>query len=314
MDVQLTKYESREEWLAARTSTLGASESAALLGLAPDGRESEFSLWTKKAGLVPPEELDAEWLEWGQILEEPIAQRYAKRTGHVLWTPPTPWCVAVHPRLPFLAATVDRWIIQAAGHDDRGDLEIKNVGAFNSDWRDGKDIALPLYVQAQVQHQLAVTGFGWAVVAALIGGNSLKTIEVARNQEFIDELEAKAVEFWGRVQRKEAPTIDGSAASNKAIKRLHPDDSGETIELTDEAATWAAVLEDAKEDEREAKAAAQEADNKLRALVGAATFGKLPDGRIITLKTTERKGYTSIVEPTKFRTLKIIEPKGKKTT
>lgn len=313
MDVQLTKYNSREEWLASRTATIGASESAALLGLAPEGRESEFSLWTKKTGLVPPEELDGEWLEWGQILEEPIAQRYAKRTGHVLWTPPTPWCVAVHPRFPFLTATVDRWIIEAAGHEDRGDLEIKNVGAFNSDWRDGKDVSLPLYVQAQVQHQLAVTGFGWAVVAALIGGNSLKTIEVARNQEFIDELEAKAVEFWDRVQRKEAPPIDASQASNKAIKRLHPDDSGETLDLTDDAAAWATVLGDAKDDEKAAQAAALEADNKLRAMIGKATFGKLPDGRVISLKTTEKAGYTSTVKPSKFRTLKIIEPKGKTT-
>ena len=313
MDVELKKYDTREDWLAARTTTLGASESAAILGLAPDGRESEFSLWTKKTGLVEPEVLDAEWLEWGQILEEPIAQRCAKRTGHMLWTPPTPFCVAVHPRLPFLTATIDRWIVEAQGHDDRGDLEIKNVGAFNHDWRDGKELALPLYVQAQVQHQLAVTGFSWAVVAALVGGNSLKTIEVERNQDFITELEAKAEEFWGRVQRKEAPAIDGSVASNKAIKALHPDDNGETVELTDEAETLALCWTTAKNDEKTAKADAQEAENKLRALVGAATFGALPDGRIVSLKTTARKGYTSVVEPSKFRTLKIVEPKGKKT-
>ena len=313
MDTQLTKYDTREAWLASRTTTLGASESAALLGLAPDGRESEFSLWTKKTGLVPEQELDAEWLDWGLALESPIAQRYAKRTGHVLWEPPTPWCVAVHPRLPFMTATIDRWIIEAKGHDDRGDLEIKSVGAFNSDWRDGKDLTLPLYVQAQVQHQLAVTGFGWAVVAALIGGNSLKTIEVERNQEFIDELETKAVEFWGRVQRKEAPAIDGSEASNKAVKRLHPDDSGETIELADDALTLTLQLLTAKADEDKAEANAKEAENKLRAMLGAATFGTLPDGRIISLKTSERKGHTSVVKPTKFRTLKIIEPKGQKT-
>lgn len=312
-EVELRRYESREDWLASRTSTLGASESAALFGLTPEGRESEFSLWAKKTGLVPEQDLDFEWIEWGQILEEPIAQRYAKRTGHVLWTPPTPFCVAVHPRLPFLTATIDRWIVQAAGHDDRGDLEIKNVGAFNSDWRDGKDLALPLYVQAQVQHQLAVTGFGWAVVAALVGGNSLKTIEVERNPEFIAELEAKAEEFWGRVQRKEAPAVDGTTATSKALKRLHPADSGETIELADEARSLADGLEEAKAEKETAESHIQEAENKLRAMLGAATFGTLPDGRVVSLKTTERKGYTMTVNPSKFRTLKIIESKGQKT-
>ena len=89
-DVNLIDYKSRDAWLSARGLGIGASESAALFGLAPEGRESEYSLWAKKAGLVEPDQLDGEWLEWGQILEQPIADRYAKRTGHVLWTPPTP--------------------------------------------------------------------------------------------------------------------------------------------------------------------------------------------------------------------------------
>jgi putative phage-type endonuclease len=307
-DVNLIKYDSREDWLAARGLSIGASESAALFGLAPEGRESEYSLWAKKAGLVEPEQIDGEWLDWGNILEEPIAQRYAKRTGHVLWTPPNSWCVAIHPRLPFLTATIDRWIIEAPGRTDRGDLEIKNVGAFNSDWRENGVSEIPLYVQAQVQHQLAVTGFGWAVVAALVGGNKLETFEVERNPEFIAELEAKAEEFWGRVQRKEAPAVDGKAATTKALKRLHPDDNGETIELDAAAVELAADLEAAKARKKEGEDAAEEAGNKLRALLGANTFGTLPDGRIVSLKTQERAPH--YVEGSKFRALKILKAKA----
>lgn len=309
-DVQLIKYESREEWLAGRSASIGASESAALFGLSPEGRESEYSLWAKKAGLVESEQIDAEWLDWGQILEDPIAQRYAKRTGHQLWTPPTPWCVAVHPRLPFLTATVDRWIVQAEGRADRGDLEIKNVGAFNSDWRDDGSDTVPLYVQAQVQHQLAVTGFSWAVVAALVGGNKLETFEIERNEEFIAELEAKAEEFWTKVQRKEAPPVDGKAATTRTLKRLHPDDNGETVALDARAAETCTLLEAAKDAKKNAEARIDEYGNSLRALLGPNTFGALPGGRLVSLKTTERKGYTAVVEPTKFRTLKIEKPKA----
>ena len=308
-EVNLIKYETRESWLAARTLSLGASESAALFGLAPDSRESEYSLWAKKAGLVEPEQIDSEWLEWGQILEQPIAERYAKRTGAVLWQPPTPWCVAVHPRLTFLTATIDRWIVNPG--QDRGDLEIKNVGAFNADWKgEGGAIAIPLHIQAQVQHQLAVTGFSYAVVAALIGGNKLETFEVARNQDFIDELEAKAEEFWGKVQRKEAPPADGSEATSKVLKRLHPDDDGSTIALDDEAETLTAQWETAKADKSAAEANEKEAKNRLIAKVGAATFGQLPGGRILSLKTTARSGY--YVDDTKFRTLRIEKPKAAK--
>src|ERR1019366_6292492 len=277
-DVELIDYKTREAWLAARTLSVGASESAALFGMAPDSRESEYSLWAKKAGLVEPEQIDEEWIFWGNALEQPIADRYAKRTGATLWAPPSGFCVAVHPRLPFLTATIDRWIVNPG--QDRGDLEIKNVGAFNSDWKgDGGGLAIPLHIQAQVQHQLAVTGFSYAVVAALIGGNKLETFEVERNPDFIEELEAKAEDFWGKVQRKEAPPADGSEATSKVLKRLHPDDDGSTIVLDEEAEELTAQLEAAKVEKSFAEAREKEAKNKLQAKIGAATFGQLPGGR-----------------------------------
>lgn len=306
-EVQLVKYDTREEWLAARNHSIGASESAALFGLAPDSRESAYSLWAKKAGLIEPDIVDEEWLEWGQILEDPIAQRYAKRTGHQLWTPPTPWCVAVHPRLSFLTATVDRWIVQAKGRADRGDLEIKNVGAFNSDWREDGSAVVPLHVQAQVQHQLAVTGFSWAVVAALVGGNKLETFEVERNEEFIRELEAKAEEFWANVQRKEAPATDGKEATTRALKKLHPDDNGQTIDCdANDALIWESY-ERAKATEKQAKADVEAFGNHIKAKIGAATYAKFPDGRVISYRTASRGGYA--VEPTKYRSLKFEKPK-----
>lgn len=309
-DVNLIRYETRDEWLAARNFSIGASESATLFGLSPEHRDSTYSLWARKAGMVQPDNDNHEWLEWGLMLEEPIAQAYAKRTGHLLWSPPTPWCVAVHPKYPFMTATVDRWIIEAEGRTGRGDLEIKNVSAFNADWKQDGCIDVPLYIQAQVQHQLACTGFEWAVVAALIGGNHLEIIPVDRNDRFIAELEAKAVEFWDMVQRKAPPPVDGAAATTRALKALHPDDNGKTVALDDDAATTAAKLEEQKAEAKKAESEANRLENILREKLGDNTFGALPDGRTISLKTTSRKGYTSTVAPTTYRTLKIHEAKG----
>jgi hypothetical protein len=53
-----------------------------------------------------------------------------------------------------------------------------------------------------------------------------------------------------------------------------------------------------------------EAENKLRAAIGAATYGVLPDGRRLTLFTTDRDGYE--VKPTSFRTLRIESTKKKR--
>jgi putative phage-type endonuclease len=303
-DVQLIQYETRSEWLAARQFGIGASESAAIFGLAPDGRESAYSLWAKKAGLVSFEDSENEYLKAGELFEEPIAQLYQWKTGHLLWTPPTPFCIVQHPRLPFLTATIDRWIIEAQGRDGRGDLEIKNVGAYNSDWKD----EVPLYVQAQVQHQLACTDLRWAAIAALVGGNRMETVYVERNEDFIAELEARAVEFWGRVERKDPPPADGSEATAKTLKRLHPDDDGSTVELDESTLVLVEELELAKARKSAAEKDAKDADNKLRALIGKATFGKLTDGRTISLKTTERAGY--VVEATKYRTLRIEKAKA----
>jgi len=317
-DVKLFDYKSREAWLAARTQSIGASESAALFGLAPDNRESEYSLWAKKSGLVEPENIDEEWLFWGAVLEAPIAQRYAFRTGYQVWTPPSPWCVVTHPKLPFLTATVDRWVIEALGRNGRGCCEIKNVGVFNHDWKgDERETALPLYVQSQVQHQLVCTGFLWADVPALIGGNHLEIFHVERNPEFISELESRAEEFWRRVQTKDPPPIDDTGATTKALKRMHPDDDGSTVELCPEALDWVGIRETFKQVCRDAEAKVEESENRLRAALGKATFGTLPDGRIVSNKTTERKGF--VVEPTKFRTLRVAKPaatppkKGRRT-
>ena len=303
-DVQLIKYETREDWLAARNLSVGASESAAIFGLAPEGRESEYSLWAHKAGLVPAPPVSGEWIEWGNLLEEPIAQRYAQTSGDLLWKPPTPFCVIKHPRLPFMTATIDRWILQSSKHQgERGDLEIKNVGAFSPDWKEDGETVVPLHIHAQVQHQLACTGFAFAVVAALIGGNRLETFEIERDEDFITELEARLSEFWQRVQTKTPPPVDGKPATLRALKALHPDDNGKTIELDKEIAGWVARAERAKADKKAAEVAEKEAENHIKAVLGPNTFGTLPDGRSVSYKTQERDGYT--VQPTKFRTLKI---------
>jgi putative phage-type endonuclease len=309
-DVNLTVYPTREEWLTARERSIGASESATLFGLSPESRDSAYSLWARKAGVVPARELDGEWLDWGLLLEEPISQRYAALTGQTLWTPPTPFCVAVHPKYSFMTATVDRWIIEAPGYEGRGDLEIKNVSAFNPDWKQNGCIDVPLYIQAQVQHQLACTGFQWAVVAALIGGNHLEMIPVERNDAFIAELEAKAVEFWQMVEHKVPPPVDGKESTLQTLKVMHPNDDGETVPLDDDAASVATKLEEAKAEKKRVEEETKRLEGLLRERLGPHTFGALPDGRLLSLKTTSRKGYTSNVAPTTYRTLKIHEAKG----
>jgi putative phage-type endonuclease len=296
-EIALKDYGTREAWLAGRNSGVGASESAALFGVSP--WETPFSLWAKKTGRLSSDDVDGEWIEWGNLLEDPIAKRYEQRKGRKVWQG-GPYCVAEHPRIPFMRCTPDRWVIEAPDRAGMGLLQIKNTNAFKShDWDEGP----PDFIQIQVQHEMAVTGRDWASVAVLIGGCEFRSFDVERNQDFIEELEAQIRHFWGFVERDEQPPLDGSVRTLEAIKRLHPADNGETVLLPDEAIDWLDTLEMAKSTAKAAEKAETAAKAKLLAAIGPATFGELPDGRRLSLKTSARAGFTT--QPITYRTLRI---------
>jgi putative phage-type endonuclease len=304
-EIALKDYGTREAWLAARAEGVGASEVAALF-YDQDGRcvspfQTAFSLWLEKTGQVPAIELDAEWLEWGLLLEEPIARRYERVTGRRIWQG-GPYCVAVHATLPRMRATPDRWVIEAPDRGGQGLLQVKNTHAFaKHDWDEGP----PDFIRIQVQSEMAVTARDWDSVAVLIGGNEFRTFDVDRDDDFIREAEEQVRWFWSLVESGVAPPIDASQRTLDAIKRLHPADNGEEARLPEEAVAWLDQLLRAKDGAKVADAAKTEAEAKLRAAIGAATFGALPDGRRVSLKTTERKGYTTVVEPCTYRTLRL---------
>lgn len=296
----LRDYENREAWLASRSTAIGASESAALFGVSP--WETAVSLWAKKTGKMPTPDLAGEWLEWGQLLEEPIAQRFVRVTGRKIWQPPSPFAVAVHAQIPIMRATPDRWIIEAPDRPEPGLLQIKNTNAFKGhDWDEG----VPDFIQVQVQHEMAVTGRAWASVAVLIGGCEFRHFDVERNDTFVRELEAQCLWFWGFVERDEQPPIDTSQRTLDTIKKLHPKDNGEVIMLPDDAVEWWAELEEAKANAKAAENAKIGAEVRLKDAIGDATYGMLPDGRRLALKTITNPGYTNTVEPYTYRTLRL---------
>lgn len=306
-EIALKDYGNREAWLASRTTALGASETAALFN-APDGSclspyTTPYKLWLEKTGQLEPQELTGEWVELGNILEPAVAEIYVRRTGRRVWQG-GPFCVAEHAKIPFLRATPDRWVIEAPDRDTPGLVQIKTCNAFKAhDWDEGP----PDFIQVQVQTEMAVTGRDWNSLAVLVGGGSaFRSIDVERNDEFIAELEEQVRWFWDLVQRRVQPQIDASPRTLEAIKRLHPQDNGETVRLPEEAVEWVSMFEAAKETAKQAKDPKTEAEAKLRAAIGAATFGELPDGRRLSLKTTERSGYTpKPVAPCTYRVLRL---------
>lgn len=294
----------QEQWLEKRAGGIGGSDAAAVLGLNP--WKSAYTLWAEKSGLVLEPNLDEiEHIEWGKVLEEPIAKRYVRETSRTLIDHGR-YAIQIHDLHPFMHCTIDREIMPINGNGP-GDLSVKNAGEFQRcHWEEEP----PLHYQAQLQHELAVTGMQWGSFAALIGGNKFRWMDMPRNDKFLRFLIEKEEEFWDRVMRGEPPPTDASDSTREVLLRLYPRDTGASKALPFEAADWLERRRKLKEDEKGTKAALQEVENQIKAAIGEASIGMLPDGSGFSWKHQHRAAYT--VAETDFRVLREIKPKGAK--
>lgn len=281
-------------WLERKREAIGASEVAALLGLSP--WKSPYALWAEKTGAVPIDETESEWQRWGVLLEPIVCDEYARETGRKV-VDHGRYASRVSATCPHLSATLDREVIDDARGP--GVLEAKNVSAWKQgDWEDGA----PLLYQVQIQAQLEVTGHRWGSAAALVGGNTFRWCDVERDDAFIEMMRRKVAEFWQLVEKRTPPPVDGSQSTAEVLRRLYPNDSGETVALDGVAMTWRDEMEQADAEIKAATERKNAAKNQVIAAIGDATFGVLPDGERFSFKQTTRK--ESITKASTFRTLR----------
>jgi len=290
-----------QAWLAERREGIGGSDVAAVLGLSP--WKSALALWAEKCGPVDQPNLDEiEYIEWGKILEEPIARRYVRETGRTLIDHGR-FNIQFTPLHPCMHCTIDREIMPADGlMSGPGDLSIKNAGEFKlKDWEEEP----PLPYQVQLQHELCVTGMQWGSFAVLIGGNKFRWMDVPRNDKFIRYLIEKEEEFWDLVRRGDPPAADASDSTKEILLRLYPKDTGESKALPVEASDWAEQIRAAKAEIKRAEGLKQEFENKIKAAIGEANIGILPDGSGFSWKSQHRDSY--VVAASDFRVLREIK-------
>lgn len=288
----LTIYRTHDEWLANRR--LGASDSAGILceGYAD---QSVVSIWSEKAyGPTTSDDEDTR-LTIGTLIEPVLRKIFSHITG--LRVHYKPYAVWTHPEFPWMTASLDGWVKY------RGEIipvELKNVSNFNrADWNGDEP---PLRYQIQVQHQMAVTGAHRSYVMGLIGGNEQVIKEVTRNDRFIAALIEKLTEFWGYVERKEMPPVDGSYATSRVLSKLWPDEDGTPVELPEEATIWDQTIEESKTIIKKAEGIKLAAENKLKAALAEQTSGIMPDGSVYTWKNQTRKEH--VVKESTFRVLR----------
>lgn len=288
---------SRDEWLMLRRAGIGGSDAPAIAG-AVDWA-SQMSVYLDKLGLVENDLSDNEAVFWGSRLEGTITDRVEEVTGLPVTNRQGFYA---HPELPWMLATVDGITTNAEGEE--GLVEIKTTGAWRAKtWKDD----VPLHVFVQTQHDMAVVGLPWAIVGVLIGGQKFETHHIARDDAYIAQLIELESDFYhNHLVPQVPPAVDGSKASEDALKVLFPEDDGTELTTDDPALEMAArkyldyKLECSRA-EKEKRAAA----NELKALLGVAERATIGGKYRATWKTIERDGYE--VKASSYRKLDVRE-------
>lgn len=267
-----------DEWLAWRRNGIGSSDAPVIAG----ERDGYVELWAIKAGLVPEPPVDdasRRLMDIGKLMEPTLLALYERETGR---RPERVYAPVVHRWIPYLFASLDA---RTKGRDGRRVVEAK--WTHSGRWYDLGADPVPGDVYAQVQHQLAVTGYDVADVAVLRGRDFL-VVEVPRDEAYIADLVAEEGRFWRYVETRERPPLDGSETTRRVLSALHPrNDEAGLLPATPDVVVLADQYREAK---ARAKAVDAEADtiaNALRAVIGDADGYALPWGAVSWRKNAD---------------------------
>ena len=222
MNIKLKKIStvnmSREDWLEHRKNSIGGSDASAILGL--NNFSTPYTVWADKMGMSE-DKPDNEAMRLGRDMEEYVAKRFTEATEKKVRR-----CnnIIINPDLPFMHANVDRLIVG----EDAG-LECKTTSAFNLKRFKGGEYPASYY--GQCMHYMAVTGCARWYLAVLVLGQGFYHFCIERDEEEIQALIELEKTFWGMVERKEVPPVDGLHPTGEAIKANYPNSNGEEIAL-----------------------------------------------------------------------------------
>ena len=261
------------DWLDYRKQGIGGSDAAVVCGISR--YKSPVELWMEKTGRMPDQEA-GEAAYWGTQLEGLVRAEFIKRTG-----------IQVEHRMellrseehPFMQANLDGTCL----HPDLGPciFEAKTASAFKAgEWEDG----IPDEYFLQVQHYMAVTGYGGCYIAALIGGNTFRWKFIPRDEELITMLVQLEADFWQHVQNKTPPPLDGSNASARFLAERFPNSmSNSRIELPNQAEQLIQQYDEASQQIKALTERKQEAENLLKEMLGSHETGTTRD-HLVTWK------------------------------
>jgi putative phage-type endonuclease len=180
-----------QEWKNWRRTKITASDAPSILGASP--WKSISDLYIEK--LFKIEKEDNPYMARGRYLEPIALEAFEEETGLVMFP-----AVVESDSIDWMGASLDGLSI-----DQKAFVEIKCSGKLDHAFVVEKRQPPNKYI-AQIQHQIFCTGLEFAYYFSFDGDKGI-TIEVPRDQEFIEKMIAKEFEFWNCLRNFTPPEI-----------------------------------------------------------------------------------------------------------
>ena len=256
-----TPEEINKQWVEARKNGIGGSDVASIMGL--NNYSSPLNVWLVKTGREESPDLsDNQAVEWGNRLEDVVADKFADEHPELQVRRRNATMVSI--KRPWAFANIDRWVTDGKGNV--GILEVKTVGMRRAaDWDNG----VPLYYLTQVMHYMSVTGYQYAWVAVLIGGQEFREYYIERDEQDIQAINDAVDTFWRDfVETDTAPALIGNDPEANALLSQHSDPSTEFIAMLDEDVSMLDELQEIKDQMDDLKHRKILIENQIKDLIG----------------------------------------------
>jgi predicted phage-related endonuclease len=312
MTVERIAIVDRESWLELRLTNINASEIGTVLGVGAFGSLAELYAVKKR---LRPAIADTTLMRRGRWLEPAVFEALAEQRPEWELVRGAYYFVDHQHRL---GATPDGFAI-APDRDGRGIIQAKVItrSVFKQRWltdpeapiADG-DAAPPLHYVLQVLTEMMLSECRWGVLAVLVVSEfdaSLRLFDIERDprtwQLILDGVHKFYRDYFDPgIMPPFEPQTDAAL-----IRALYPKDDGSIVDLTtnNQAPVLVEKLVELREAFRRIDKDNKNTKAELTALMGAHSYGKLADGRVIAWRQQHRKGYT--VAATTFRALKVLK-------
>ncbi|MCE5324931.1 MAG: YqaJ viral recombinase family protein [Planctomycetaceae bacterium] len=305
-----------------RQKYLCASDSPIILGLSPF-KKTPGDIYFSKIYDLPDDASQDDYLQTGNYLENPLLDWAADQLGGVQLER-QPWFVCKDgPAKDVFAAHPDAVIV-----GKRAGIEAKYCNAaMSQDYGDEGTDSIPAHVIVQAQHQMVAAELDevWVPVAMAGFALTFKLFHVPRDQELIDQIVTKGMDWWTRHIVAKVPPDGEETPPIDILKRIRREPSS-IVDLPADAEKLIFEYQQAGYQNKENDDLRDELKARIVSLLGEAEAGRLPDGRLVTfmeqncpprtdtklLRAEHPDLYEKYVTCGTTRVLRIKEPKKAK--